>query len=157
MLLVVVLAAGVGWWLFALARRRRWDAAFARDLAEARWVSDSLVPSIVNRDLPVDQVNQQWADGKRRLDDLASDLYQLSTTIPNTDRAERLGAVTGTLAALHQALENDVALRTQSDGSDVALAGLAASAQAIEHRRASLVAAVDGAPAGGSHQSAPQA
>ena len=51
-------------------RRRRWDAAFDKDLSEARWAVDSLVPSITNRALPAAQVATQWPDGKRRLDDL---------------------------------------------------------------------------------------
>ena len=132
-------------------KRRRWDAAFAKDLGEARWAVDSLVPSITNRTLPADQVTAQWPDGKRRLDDLQSDLYQLGTDIPTTERATRLGAVSGALGALQQSLESDVALRSTATGPEGETA-LAASLQEVVRRREALITAIAGTPPTGSHQ-----
>ena len=132
-------------------KRRRWDAAFAKDLGEARWAVDSLVPSITNRTLPADQVTAQWPDGKRRLDDLQSDLYRLGTDIPNTERATRLGAVSGALGGLQQSLESDVALRSTATGPEGETA-LAASLQEVVRRREALITAIAGTPPTGSHQ-----
>ena len=150
-LLVAVLAALGGIWAVVSGKRRRWDAAFAKDLGEARWAVDSLVPSITNRALPADQVTAQWPDGKRRLDDLQSDLYQLGTDIPTTERATRLGAVSGALGALQQSLESDVALRSTATGPEGEDA-LAASLQEVVRRREALITAIAGTPPTGSHQ-----
>jgi len=150
-LLVAVLAVLGGIWAVVGGKRRRWDAAFAKDLGEARWAVDSLVPSITNRALPADQVTAQWPDGKRRLDDLQGDLYQLGTDIPTAERATRLGAVSGALGALQQSLESDVALRSTATGPEGETA-LAASLQEVVRRRESLIAAIAGTPPTGSHQ-----
>jgi hypothetical protein len=150
-LLVAVLAVLGGIWAVVGGKRRRWDAAFAKDLGEARWAVDSLVPSITNRELPAEQVAAQWPDGKRRLDDLQSDLYQLGTDIPSSERAARLGAVSGALGALQHSLESDVALRSTAVGPEGEPA-LAASMQDVVRRREALIAAIAGTPPGGSHQ-----
>ena len=150
-LLVAALAVLGGIWAVVGGKRRRWDAAFAKDLGEARWAVDSLVPSITNRTLPADQVTAQWPDGKRRLDDLQSDLYQLGTDIPTTERATRLGAVSGALGALQQSLESDVALRSTATGPEGEDA-LAASLQEVVRRREALITAIAGTPPTGSHQ-----
>jgi cob(I)alamin adenosyltransferase len=131
-------------------KRRRWDAAFEKDLGDARWAVDSLVPSITNRALPAAQVAAQWPDGKRRLDDLQSDLYRLGADIPTTERATHLAAVSGALGALQHSLEADVALRaTGPDGE----AALAASLQEVVRRRETLIAAIATTAPGGTHQS----
>jgi len=150
-LLVAALAVLGGIWAVVGGKRRRWDAAFAKDLGEARWAVDSLVPSITNRALPADQVTAQWPDGKRRLDDLQSDLYRLGTDIPNTERATRLGAVSGALGGLQQSLESDVALRSTATGPEGETA-LAASLQEVVRRREALITAIAGTPPTGSHQ-----
>jgi len=150
-LLVAALAVLGGIWAVVGGKRRRWDAAFAKDLGEARWAVDSLVPSITNRTLPADQVTAQWPDGKRRLDDLQSDLYRLGTDIPNTERATRLGAVSGALGGLQQSLESDVALRSTATGPEGETA-LAASLQEVVRRREALITAIAGTPPTGSHQ-----
>jgi len=150
-LLVAALAVLGGIWAVVGGKRRRWDAAFAKDLGEARWAVDSLVPSITNRTLPADQVTAQWPDGKRRLDDLRSDLYRLGTDIPNTERATRLGAVSGALGGLQQSLESDVALRSTATGPEGETA-LAASLQEVVRRREALITAIAGTPPTGSHQ-----
>ena len=131
--------------------RRRWDTAFASDLSESRWVVDSLVPSATNRALPPEQASQQWLDGKRRLDDLQSDLYRLGANPPNTARATHLGAVSGSLAALQQSLEHDVALRTSGDVSPENARALDASLQTIAHQRDTLQAAIENRPPGPGH------
>jgi hypothetical protein len=150
-LLVAILAVLGGIWAVVGGKRRRWDAAFAKDLGEARWAVDSLVPSITNRALPAEQVAAQWPDGKRRLDDLQSDLYRLGTDIPSSERAAKLGAVSGALGALQQSLESDVALRPTAVGPEGETA-LAASMQDVVGRREALIAAIAGTPPGGSHQ-----
>jgi len=150
-LIVAILAVLGGIWAVVGGKRRRWDAAFAKDLGEARWAVDSLVPSITNRALPAEQVAAQWPDGKRRLDDLQSDLYQLGTDIPSSERAARLGAVSGALGALQHSLESDVALRSTAVGPEGEPA-LAASMQDVVRRREALIAAIAGTPPGGSHQ-----
>ena len=150
-LIVAILAVLGGIWAVVGGKRRRWDAAFAKDLGEARWAVDSLVPSITNRALPAEQVAAQWPDGKRRLDDLQSDLYQLGTDIPSSERAARLGAVSGALGALQHSLESDVALRSTAVGPEGEPA-LAASMQDVVRRREALIAAIAGTPSGGSHQ-----
>jgi hypothetical protein len=114
-------------------------------------VVDSLVPSATNRMLPAGQVQQQWLDGKRRLDDLQSDLYRLGADIPTPSRATKLGALSGSLAALQQALEHDVALRATADTQPDGAAQLAASMQNVVHRRDALIAAIQERPPGGSH------
>jgi len=150
-LLVALLAVLGGIWAVVGGKRRRWDAAFATDLGEARWAADSLVPSITNRALPAEQVTAQWPDGKRRLDDLQSDLYRLGADIPSSERAARLGAVSGALGALQQSLESDVALRSTATGPDGETA-LAASMQDVVRRREALLAAIAGTTPGGAHQ-----
>jgi hypothetical protein len=152
----VLLAAavvGLGAWLAAmLTKRRRWDADFERDLAESRWVVDQLVPQATDRTLPVEQVQQQWLDGKRRMDDLQSDLYRLGTSIPNTERATRLGAVSGALAAVQESLQADVALRSTASPDDLEGARLLdASLQQVVKRRDTLIAAIENRPAGAAH------
>jgi len=126
--------------------RRRWDADFAQDLSEARWVLDSLVPSATNRLLPAEQTNQQWLDGKRRLDNLQSDLYRLGANPPTTARATHLGTVSGSLAALQQSLESDVALRTTAASAPDGARALEASLQTITHQRDALQAAIENRP-----------
>jgi hypothetical protein len=150
-LLAAAVAALLGWWAVVGGRRRRWDAAFEKDLGDARWVVDSLVPSITNRALPATQVAAQWPDGKRRLDDLQSDLYRLGSDIPTTERATHLGAVSGALGALQHSLESDVALRATAAGPE-GEAALAASLQEVVRRRETLIAAVANTPPGGTHQ-----
>jgi hypothetical protein len=150
--LLAVVVVGLGsWWAIVSGKRRRWDADFDKDLSGARWAVDSLVPSITNRALPATQVAAQWPDGKRRLDDLQSDLYRLGADIPNTERATHLGAVSGALGALQQSLESDVALRGTATGPEGETA-LAASMQDVVHRRESLIAAIANTPPGGTHQ-----
>jgi hypothetical protein len=144
---------GLGAWLATvLAKRRRWDADFERDLAEARWVVDQLVPQATDRTLPAQQVQQQWLDGKRRMDDLQSDLYRLGTSIPNSERATRLGAVSGALAAVQESLQADVALRSTASPDDLEGARLLdASLQQVVKRRETLIAAIENRPAGAAH------
>jgi hypothetical protein len=157
-LLAALVAGGLAWFAVVAGKRSRWDKALDGDYAEARWAADQLVPSVTSRDLPVAQVQAQWADGKRRLDDLQRDLYRLGTDIPNgAERAARLGTLSGALAALQQSLESDVALRIADDGTAESAAALAASEQAVEHRREALRAAVLGSPAGGTHAAPPPA
>jgi hypothetical protein len=125
-----------------------------------------LAPSVVNRALPAEQVAAQWPDSKRRLDDLQAAFYQQQADIPNPERAQRLGVVTGALTALTEALTHDVALRTggtpaDGTGADGTGAGgtgtdpaaLLASEQAVGHAAATLSAAVAGNPTPGSHAS----
>ena len=120
-----------------------------------------LAPSVVNRALPAEQVAAQWPDSKRRLDDLQAAFYQQQADIPNPERAQRLGVVTGALTALTEALTHDVALRTGGTPADGTGAGgtgtdpaaLLASEQAVGHAAATLSAAVAGNPAPGSHAS----
>jgi hypothetical protein len=150
-LLAAVAAALGAWWFVWSGKRRRWDAAFAKDLGEARWAVDSLVPSVTNRALPADQVVAQWPDGKRRLDDLQSDLYRLGSDVPNTERATHLGAVSGALGGLQQSLESDLALRTTASGPEGESA-LDASLQDVVRRRETLIAAIAGVNPGGTHQ-----
>ena len=149
-LLVALVALGaLIWWILASGKRRAWDAAFSRSSAEARWAADVLAPSVVNRAIPAEQIASQWPDSKRRLDDLQSALYQQQADIPNPERAQRLGVVTGAVTALTEALTHDVALRTGGTGStDVELL---ASEQAVTHAAATLSAAVAGTPTPGSH------
>ena len=144
---------GLGAWLATvLGKRRRWDAAFERDLAESRWVVDHLVPQATDRTLPTEQVTQQWLDGKRRIDDLQSDLYGLGTSIPNTERATRLGAVSGALAAVQESLQADVALRSTVSPDDLDGARqLDESMQQVVRRREALIAAIENRPAGAAH------
>ena len=153
-LLLAALVVGLGaWWAVVAGKRRRWDAAYAKDLADARWAVDSLVPSVTNRALPASQVNQQWLDGKRRLDDLQGDLYRLGTTIPTTERATKLGALSGSLAALQESLERDVALRTQVDAGTATTGDLEASMAEVVQRGNAVTGAIQGtgASTGGSH------
>lgn len=152
-LAAVVVVALILWWFLLMVPRRRWDAAFAADLSEARWVMDSLVPSVTDRTLPADQVGRQWLDGKRRLDDLQSDLYRLGANPPNTARATHLGTVSGSLAALQQSLERDVALRTGPETPTTAR-DLDANLQTIGHQRDTLLAAVENRPTGPGHAAA---
>lgn len=149
-LLAALVALGaLIWWILASGKRRTWDAAFAKNGAEARWAADVLAPSVVNRAIPTEQVASQWPDSKRRLDDLQAALYQQQADIPNPDRAQRLGVVTGAVTALTEALTHDVALRTGGLGAtDVELL---ASEQSVNHAAATLSAAVAGAPTPGSH------
>jgi len=155
-LLAAIVVAALAWFGIVAGKKGRWDKALENDYAEARWAADQLVPSVTNRDLPVEQVQSQWADGKRRLDDLQRDLYRLGTDIPNGgERAAKLGTLSGALAGLQQALEGDVALRIAADGTPESANALAMSAQAVEHRRESLRAAVLGTPAGGTHAGPP--
>jgi hypothetical protein len=133
-------------------KRRRWDADFERDLAESRWVVDHLVPQATDRTLPTEQVQQQWLDGKRRLDDLQSDLYRLGTDIPSSDRATRLGAVSGALAAVQESLQSDIALRSTTAPGDLEGArALDASLQQVIHRRDALIAVIENRPTGPAH------
>ena len=149
-LLAALVALGaLIWWILASGKRRAWDAAFAKNGAEARWAADVLAPSVVNRAIPAEQVAAQWPDSKRRLDDLQAALYQQQTDIPNPDRAQRLGVVTGAVTALTEALTHDVALRT--GGLGVTDVELLASEQAVNHAATTLSAAVAGTPAPGSH------
>lgn len=137
--------AALVWFGVVAGRRRSWDAALDRDHAEARWVADQLVPSVAGRSLSPEQVQAAWTDGKRRLDDLQSDLYRLGTSIPNGgDRAARLGTLSGTLAALQQSLEADVALRLSDDGTPESAARLSASAATVEQNRQALQSVVLG-------------
>ncbi len=110
------------------------------------------MPSATNRLLPADQVTQQWLDGKRRLDDLQSDLYRLGTDIPTPSRATRLGQVSGSLGALQQALEHDVALRSTATAAPDDAMALDASLQTVSHRREELVAAIEDRPPVASHR-----
>ena len=144
---------GLGAWLIAmLTKRRRWDAAFERDLAESRWVVDQLVPQATDRTLPPEQVNQQWLDGKRRMDDLQSNLYGLGTSIPNSERATRLGAVSGALAAMQESLQADVSLRATTTPGDLEGArALDESLQQVVRRRDALIAAIENRPPGAAH------
>ena len=144
---------GLGAWLADRAgKRRRWDADFERDLAESRWVVDHLVPQATDRTLPAEQVTQQWLDGKRRIDDLQSDLYRLGTSIPNTERATRLGAVSGALAAVQESLQADVALRSTASPDDLEGARqLDESMQQVVRRREALIAAIEDRPTGAAH------
>ncbi len=107
LLAAAVVIGGIVWWLVASGRRRTWDTAFARNSAEARWAADVLAPSVVNRALPAEQVASQWPDSKRRLDDLQAAFYQQQADIPNPERAQRLGVVTGALTALTEALTHE--------------------------------------------------
>jgi len=144
-MLLLAIVAGVGIWLAMLARRRReWDADFSRDLGEARWVADSLVPSVTSRDLPPAQLNQTWLDGKRRVDDLNSDLYRLASDAPSSGRAARAREVSGALGSLQQSLEHDVALRSVGlPGDPNARLALETSLQEVTHRGGALVAAIE--------------
>ncbi len=140
-----------------LTRRSRWDKEFAHDVAEARWVVDHLVPAATDRSLPAAQVSEQWLDGKRRLDDLQSDLYRLGTAAPNSERAARLGSVSGALAALQESLQSDVALRSAAptaaapDAEADGARELDASFQQVTHRRDTLIAVLEGRTPGAAH------
>jgi hypothetical protein len=151
-LLAAAVVGLVAWLAVVLGRRRRWDTAFERDLAESRWVVDQLVPQATDRTLSAEQVTAQWLDGKRRLDDLQSDLYRLGSSIPSSERATRLGTVSGALAAMQEALQSDVSLRATASPHDLEGAReLDASLQQVVHRRDALIAAIEDRPTGAAH------
>ena len=151
-LLAAVVVGLLAWLAVVLSKRRRWDADFERDLAESRWVVDHLVPQATDRTLPTAQVTQQWLDGKRRLDDLQSDLYRLGTAIPSSERATRLGALSGALGAVQESLQSDIALRgTASPDTLEGARELDASLQQVVHRRDALIAVVENRPTGPAH------
>jgi hypothetical protein len=99
--------------------------------------------------MPTDQVTTQWVDGKRRLDDLQADLYRLGTDIPTTDRATKLGALTGSLAALQESLQGDVALRSGVDAGTAEASALDASMAEVVTARTAVISAIQGTS--GSH------
>ncbi|MCU0266191.1 MAG: hypothetical protein MUC45_08770 [Actinomycetia bacterium] len=148
LLLGLVVVGGGAWLAVAASRRRAWDERYGGLLAEARWVHDSLAPSVTNRLTPDAQVQQQWPDGKRRLDDLQAGLYQLGPKVPDDTRAGRLNRVSGAVAALGSALTEDVALRGPAVASSAE--ALARSAQTVEACRGRLLAAIDDLPVDGS-------
>ena len=148
-LLAAAVAAGIGWLILAASRRRRWDAAFATELAEARWAVDTLVPSVTDRSVPADEITARWGGSQRRLDDLQSELSTLASTAPGTQRSARAAGVSESAVALRQAMAADVALRSRTGASAPAGDELAASREVVQTRSDALRAAMDDRTASG--------
>ena len=148
-LLAAAVAGGIGWLILAASRRRRWDAAFATELAEARWAVDTLVPSVTDRSVPADEITARWDGSQRRLDDLQSQLSTLASTAPGTQRSARAAGVSESAVALRQAMAADVALRSRTGASAPAGDELAASREAVQTRSDALRAAMDDRTASG--------
>ena len=144
----MLLAAGViGWLLFAASRRRKWDAAFAAQLAEGRWVVDSLVPSVTDQYAPAEEIVRRWSGDQRRLDDLQTQLARLADTASGSQRTARVTRVSEAVTTLRQALASDVALRSVPGVATTSEAGLAQSRAVVQSRADALLAAVQDRPA----------
>jgi hypothetical protein len=141
LLAVAVVAGGIGWFILATRRRRRWDAAFGTELLEARWAADTLMPSVTDRSVSAAEVAARWSAGQRRLDVLQADLRRLADTAAGSRRADRVGQVSRAATALSQALGSDVALRSGTTVSEVALVESRSQAQT---RSDELLAAIEG-------------
>ena len=144
LLLALVVIGGIVWFLVAAARHRKWDAAFALALTEARWEADSLAPSLLDPSISGDVLAERWRGNQRRLDDMQTELTRLAGTAAGTQRSARIARVSGAAAALRQALASDVALR--SGTSMPTASDLAQSGRMAQNRSDALLAAVDDRP-----------
>ncbi len=145
LLLAAAVAGGIGWFILA-SRRRRWDAAFANELEEARWVIDTLVPSVTDRTVPAEEIAQRWRGDQPRLDDLQAQLATLAATASGTQRSDRAARVSGAAATLRQDLASDVALRTGRETPAVSDADLLESRGAVQTGSDTLLAAIQDRP-----------
>jgi hypothetical protein len=145
-LLIVVVAGGIGWFVFAAARHRKWDAAFALALQDARSVVDTLVPSLLDRSVSGEVLVERWRGSQRPLDELQTQLTGLAGTAAGAQRSDRIARVSGAAAGLRQALASDVTLRSGIDVTTVAEAELAASRGLVLTRVDALLAAIEDRP-----------
>ena len=115
LLLALLAIAGIVWYLIAAARRRKWDAAFALALTEARWAADSLAPSLLDRAVSGEVLGERWRGNQRRLDELQTELTRLADSAAGAERSARVARVSGATDALRQTLASDVALRLRTE------------------------------------------
>jgi len=146
LLLLAAVAGGIGWFVLAAARHRKWDAAFAQALEEARAVVDTVAPSLLDRSVSSDVLVERWRGSQRRLDELQTELTRLADTAAGTQRTTRAAAVSGAASALRQALAADIALRSGADGTTTSEADLAESRTVAQTRSDALRAAIENRP-----------
>jgi len=146
LLLATVVAGVIGWFVFAASRRRKWDAAFAIESMEARWFTDTLVPSITDRTVSTEEIVQRWTVSQRRLDDMQTQLATLAATATGTRRSGHVARVSAAAVALRQALASDVALRSGTDVGAGSQTYLVESRGAVQRQSDALLAAIDDRP-----------
>jgi hypothetical protein len=143
LLVVAAIAGGIAWFVLAARRRRSWDAAFATTLLEARWATDTLMPSVTDRTASVEEVAQRWRRGKPRLDELLTDLSRLAGTAAGAERASRASQVAEAVKALSQALDSDVLLRAGTSPTGQAGGELDESRRVAQTRADALLVALE--------------
>jgi hypothetical protein len=142
----VVVVGGIVWALVAAARHRRWDAAFALALTEARWEADSLAPSLLDSSVSRDVLAERWRGNQRRLDEMQTELMGLADGAPGAQRSARADRVSTAAVGLRQALAADVALRSGARTGTASQVDLTQSAHLVENWSGALLAAVDDRP-----------
>jgi hypothetical protein len=142
-LLVAVAVGAIVWFVLAAARHRKWDAAFANELLEARWAADTLMPSVTDRSASAEEVAQRWSRGQPRLNDLQMRLTRLVDTAAGSRRAGRIAHVSGATTALGQALASDVALRSGTTLPAASEADLMESRSLAQTRSDALLDAIE--------------
>ena len=87
---LVPLAAAVGgiWWFVAArSRRRRWDESLEAQRDQARWLLDTLVPTMVNPTASPSALSVHWDSAQLTLDKVEAGLADLVAAPPDEARA----------------------------------------------------------------------
>ena len=117
LLLAAVVVGGIVWFLVARSRRRKWDAAYATELLEARWAADTFTPSVTDRSASPMEVTERWRRGKPRLDALLAQLDKLTDTATGAQRSTQAAQVSEAAAALGEALSDVVTRQAGPDAT----------------------------------------
>jgi hypothetical protein len=124
LLVAALVVVCIVWFVLSGSRRRKWDAAFATELLEARWAADTFTPSVTDRAAPADEITERWRRGKPRLDALLAELNKLADTAAGEERSSQVTRVSGAAAAPGDALSEVIYRRSGIDATGTPTGGL---------------------------------
>jgi hypothetical protein len=109
-------------------------------VAGARWAHDEASLGLLSRTPSPERLRLEWADTRRRVNDLAAEAAEVAVTAPG-DVSLELRHLAGALNQLESAIDQHVDLRLQAEEDGDTLV-VDESALAVDERRHELDAAI---------------
>lgn len=133
---------GIWWFITARSRRRRWDESLAAEQDQARWLLDTLVPTMVNPTAAASALSVHWDSAQPTLDKVEAGLADLTAAPPDEARGATAQELAECVAQLRRAMAVDLALRAGTSPIPADAESLGVSAATVQVARDRLAAAL---------------
>lgn len=139
---LVAAAGGIWWFVTARSRRRRWDESLEAVRVQARWLLDTLVPTMVNPTAAASALSVHWDSAQLTLDKLEAGLADLVAEPPDEARRATARELAESVSQLRRAVATDLALRAGTSPIPADPESLGVSAASVQVARDRLAAAL---------------